>query len=469
MARVKKKETLTPEERLQAALVPESEQPYKVPGNWCWTQLGTYIDFATDYVANGSFASLKQNVAYYKEENYAILVKTQDFSNSFTEDLTYTDKRGYDFLKKSVLYGGELILSNIGSIGKVFRVPHLNKPMTLAPNSIMIKCYRETDYDLLYYYFLSPFGTEQLYSITTGTAVKKFNKTDLKAICLPLPPLSEQQRIVDRIESLFAKLDEAKQKAQDALDSFETRKAAILHKAFTGELTAQWRKEHGVGIESWKEKEIGQIAFVTKLAGFEYTKNIAPNLVDTGVPLFKGKNVQKGELILEFESFIPENISNELPRSQLNRKCLLTPYVGTIGNIAIFDGSFKAHLGSNVGKIEINSDTYEEYVLYYLRSDFGYKELTKQKKATAQESISIQAIREVVIRIPLQEEQAEIVRILDNLLTKEQQAKEAAEGVLEQIDLIKKAILARAFRGELGTNDPSEESALELLRQISNF
>ena len=469
MARGRKKEALTPEERLQAALVPESEQPYKVPGNWCWTQLGTYIDFATDYVANGSFASLKQNVAYYKEENYAILVKTQDFSNSFTEDLTYTDKRGYDFLKKSVLYGGELILSNIGSIGKVFRVPHLNKPMTLAPNSIMIKCYRETDYDLLYYYFLSPFGTEQLYSITTGTAVKKFNKTDLKAICLPLPPLSEQQRIVDRIESLFAKLDEAKQKAQDALDSFETRKAAILHKAFTGELTAQWRKEHGVGIESWKEKEIGQIAFVTKLAGFEYTKNIAPNLVDTGVPLFKGKNVQKGELILEFESFIPENISNELPRSQLNRKCLLTPYVGTIGNIAIFDGSFKAHLGSNVGKIEINSDTYEEYVLYYLRSDFGYKELTKQKKATAQESISIQAIREVVIRIPLQEEQAEIVRILDNLLTKEQQAKEAAEGVLEQIDLIKKAILARAFRGELGTNDPSEESALELLRQISNF
>ena len=154
MARGRKKETLTPEERLQAALVPESEQPYTVPRNWCWTQLGTYIDFATDYVANGSFASLKQNVAYYKEENYAILVKTQDFSNSFTEDLTYIDKCGYDFLKKSVLYGGELILSNIGSIGKVFRVPHLNKPMTLAPNSIMIKCYRETDYDLLYYFKL---------------------------------------------------------------------------------------------------------------------------------------------------------------------------------------------------------------------------------------------------------------------------------------------------------------------------
>ena len=66
----------------------------------------------------------------------------------------------------------------------------------------------------------------------------------------------------------------------------------------------------------------------------------------------------------------------------------------------------------------------------------------------------------------LNNEQEEIVRILDDMFAKEQQAKEAAEEVLEQIDLIKKSILARAFRGELGTNDPNEESAVELLKQI---
>ena len=75
-------------------------------------------------------------------------------------------------------------------------------------------------------------------------------------------PLAEQHRIVDRIESLFAKLDESKQKVKDALDSFEIRKAAILHKAFIGELTSQWRKEHGVGMESWKKTRFDEVATI---------------------------------------------------------------------------------------------------------------------------------------------------------------------------------------------------------------
>ncbi len=73
---------------------------------------------------------------------------------------------------------------------------------------------------------------------------------------VPVPPLAEQQRIVDRIESLFAKLDEAKEKAQTVVDSFENRKASILHKAFTGELTAKWREEHGVGWIVGKKKRV---------------------------------------------------------------------------------------------------------------------------------------------------------------------------------------------------------------------
>ena len=107
---------------------------------------------------------------------------------------------------------------------------------------------------------------------------------------LPLPPLPEQQRIIDRIESLFAKLDEAKQKAQDALDSFETRKAAILHKAFTGELTARWRNEHGVGIESWEKHEFNDILDVRD------GTHDSPTYLDQGFPLITSKNLKDGKI-----------------------------------------------------------------------------------------------------------------------------------------------------------------------------
>lgn len=165
----------------------------------------------------------------------------------------------------------------------------------------------------------------------------------------------------------------------------------------------------------WLWTKLKNISFITKLAGFEYTQYVNPNLTSYGVPLFKGKNVQNSKIIYEFESFIPLKVSNQLSRSQVNKRCLLVPYVGTIGNVGIHDEPGIYHLGSNVGKIEIYNNLSinitEEYVFYFLKSYTGFNELTKYKKATAQESISIDAIRETIIPIcPL--------RIQQNISTK---------------------------------------------------
>jgi len=154
---------------------------------WCTSTIGDYVETVTDFVASGSFASLRENVTYYKTPNYAILVKTQDFQNGFTDDLTYTDQHGYEFLQKSNLYGGELILSNVGSIGKLFIVPKLNKRMTLAPNSIMVRFYEEAHIKWLYYLFSSKYGYNLLMSISSATAISKFNKTDFKKLSIPIP------------------------------------------------------------------------------------------------------------------------------------------------------------------------------------------------------------------------------------------------------------------------------------------
>lgn len=460
MARAKKEAALTPEERLQAALVPDWEWPYKLPENWCWTRIGNYVDYVTDYVANGSFASLKANVSIFKDENYALMVKTQDFANDFTKSLTYTDKHGYDFLSKSTLHGGELILSNIGSVGKVFRVPYFDRPMTLASNSVMVKCYNSRDYDWMYYFLLSPIGFEELKSITTGTAVPKFNKTDLKTIPLPVPPLAEQQRIVDRIESLFAKLDEAKEKAQAVVDSFETRKAAILHKAFAGELTAKWREEHGVGMESWEKYKFNELGTLERGRSKHRPRN-DPKLFGGKYPFIQtGDVARSGMYITEHTQTLSEVGAEQSKLFPKGTLCITI--AANIGDVSIL--TYDCCFPDSVVGFTPNERTLSEYI-YYLMSTLQ-REIEANAPATAQKNINLRILNDLLLDIPSVAEQTQIVNQVEYLFFQEQHAKEAAEAVLDQIDLMKKSILARAFRGELGTNDPSEESAVELLKEI---
>lgn len=161
------------------------------------------ISVVSDYVANGSFATIKENVKYKHEFDYAMLVRTVDFSNGFDKaKAIYIDKHAYNFLKKSKLFGGEIIINNIGAgVGSVFKCPYLDIPMSLAPNAILVN----TSNNSFYYYWLkSKHGQKAIEKIVSSSAMPKFNKTGFRDIMVPVPPLSEQQRIVDILDRFDA-------------------------------------------------------------------------------------------------------------------------------------------------------------------------------------------------------------------------------------------------------------------------
>lgn len=228
--------------------------------------------------------------------------------------------------------------------------------------------------------------------------------------------------------------------------------------------------------KTWDWKYLSDIANITKLAGFEYTKYIKPNLTNKGIPIFKAKNIQSGKTLNDFENYIPEKLSDELVRSQLNKKCLLTPYVGSIGKVAIFSGKYKAHLGSNVGKIEMikneGQGIDEEFIMYYLQSPHGFDQLTKYLKSTAQPSISITALREVIVPLPPLEEQKRIVAKIEKLMPLVDEYAESYNR-LQKIDnefedKLKQSVLQYAMEGKLVKQDPSDEPASELIKKIEN-
>ena len=318
----------------------------------------------------------------------------------------------------------------------------------------------------LYYYLLHV--VDQLYAKTHGSGMVHITIKPFKATEIPIPSLAKQQRIVDRIESLFARLDEAKQKAQDALDSFETRKAAILHKAFTGELTAQWRKEHGVGMESWETHELVECFEI--VSGIQKTPARSPK--DNPIPYLAVANVYRDKIDLSDIRYF-EVTAEEIEKLKLQDKDILivegNGSGNEIGRCAMWHNELPLCIHQNhiIRMRNKTADVLPEYVLYYLNSQVGRSVMQERAKTTAGlYNLSAGKVKTIPLAFASLDEQIEIVRILDDLLVKEQQAKEAAEGVLEQIDLMKKAILARAFRGELGTNDPREESAAELVKTI---
>ena len=158
----------------------------------------------TDYVANGSFASLRENVEYKQEHDNDLIVRTVDLSNNFKGDKIYIDERAYKFLSKTALYGGEIIINNIGAgVGQTFMCPYLDEKMSLGPNSIMV---RTSNNHFFYYWFNSTYGQNSIMKVVTPGAMPKFNKTGFKTILAPLPSLSEQQRIVSILDTFEASI-----------------------------------------------------------------------------------------------------------------------------------------------------------------------------------------------------------------------------------------------------------------------
>ena len=161
----------------------------------------------SDHVANGSFKALKQGVSYSDSKNYALFLRNVDLKNDLNNNLRYIDKPSYDFLRKSHLFGGEVVISNVADVGSVHRVPYLNTHMVVGNNQIFLKSKDSRLTDYLYLYFKSRYGQHDIETITSGSAQQKFNKTYFRSLNIPIIDLSIVQK---QISPLLKEIDSLK-------------------------------------------------------------------------------------------------------------------------------------------------------------------------------------------------------------------------------------------------------------------
>lgn len=223
-----------------------------IPDDWGLDTINDACEVVTDYVANGSFKSLADNVVYQDHEDSTVLIRLVDYNNGFNGNFVYVNDHAYEFLAKSKLFGDEIIISNVGAnVGTVFRCPHLDKQMTLGPNSVMLK-FKQND-DFYFYWLKSPAGQHMLQSIVTGSAQPKFNKTNLRQVIIPVPPEDVQKKIADILLSIDNKIDNNNQinrnlsEQCDAIyrDQFITKSHSSWTTGYLSDLiTVKYGKDH---------------------------------------------------------------------------------------------------------------------------------------------------------------------------------------------------------------------------------
>lgn len=451
----KKKTALTIEERLQQALVPAEEQPYEVPENWVWVRLESVASWGS-----GGTPSRKHE-EYYNGD--ILWIKTGELNNGWIYDTE--EKITDEGLKKSsakLFPPYSVLIAMYGAtIGKV---AILGVPATTNQACACAVCNQSLLYMYLFYYCISQKNV--FIEKGKGGAQPNISQIILKQHPIPLPPLSEQQRIVERIEELFAKLDEAKERLQEVVDSFAVRKAAILHKAFTGELTKQWRRENGVSYESWEEKFVKDICNDIKV-GIVIKPSQYYTDQKNGVAAFRSANVRESYIEDKDWVYINKNGQDTNKRSEVHTGDVLIVRSGNPGTACVVTEKYD---GFNAIDILIavpdSKKVTSEFLCAYTNSPACKTLISNNKRGMALAHFNVGGYSQLPISLPSLPEQHEIVRLIDDLLARERAAQQATEQALASIDLMKKSILARAFRGELGTNKASEASALELLWQV---
>lgn len=439
----KKKTALTIEERLQQALVSAEEQPYEVPENWVWVRLGSLAD-----VKGGK--RLPKGTTFSENITKHPYIRVTDFNaiGVSLEGLKYIDEDVYEKISRYTISSDDIYVSIAGSIGKVGIIPSCIDGANLTENAAKITNIKGINQKYLCLFLKSEFAQYQMQSATIATTQAKLALFRIESLTFPLPPLSEQQRIVERIEELFAKLDEAKERLQEVADSFAVRKAGILHKAFTGELTKQWRRENGVSDESWEEKKLSEIT---------------ENQDSKRIPLSKS---QRDNMNRIYDYYGASGIIDKVDDYIFEGKKLL---IGEDGANLVTRSKDIAFIAD--GKYWVNNhahilDVKDTVLLMYLCHYINNMDLIPYVTGSAQPKLTQAKMNNIKIFLPILSEQHEIVRLIDDLLARERAAQQATEQALVSIDLMKKSILARALRGELGTNKASEASALELLKQV---
>ena len=497
------------EEKLKKALVPVEEQPYKIPDNWVWTRLGEICEInpnkikieidENELVDFIPMKNISEDSPEIIEKNFE---KFKDLQKGYTQ-----------FIENDILFAK---ITPCMENGKTAIITDLKEKIGYGSTEFHILRSTKIINNKLLYNFLKQkrFRDDAKYNMTGSVGFRRVPTIFMKNYSFPLPPLDEQKRIVEKLDFLFDKTKKAKEIIEEIKIDIENRKISILDRAFKGTLTSKWRNENKTSdvkellksineekIKKWEEDCIQAEKDGNKKPKKPIIKEVKDMIVPVdeqpyklpdswvwvklgdigkitsgGTPTSNEKSYYGGDIIwitpadMSKQQSSPwfSNSSKKITNLGLQKSSaqliegnsVVYSSRAPIGYVNIVKDKFTTSQGCKSVTPIKNSLMYIYYVLMERTEDIKYR-----ASGTTFKEISALEFGKTLVPLPPLEEQQEIVRVLDEVLENENKVKELLE-LEERIDVLEKSILHKAFKGELGTQNSSDEHALELLKEI---
>ncbi|NLD22248.1 MAG: restriction endonuclease subunit S [Bacteroidales bacterium] len=404
---------------------------------WVVDKVKNQVSLLTDYVANGSFASLAENVTYHNSENYAYLIRLTDYNNGFEGDFVYVDEHSYNFLAKSKLFGDEIIISNVGAYaGTTFLAPKLDKPMTLGPNAIMLNF--QSGNKFYYYWFRSPLGKHALDGIISGSAQPKFNKTSFKELEIPVPPLPEQKAIASVLSSLDDKID------------LLHRQNKILE-AMAETLFRQWFIEEAN--EDWEEVTLADVC--TRITDGSHS---SPASVEDGYPMASVKDMYDWGINQSTCRKISKEDYEVLVQADckaLQGDILIAKDGSYLKHVFLMEESLDVVLLSSIAMLRPNGQYHPMLLTLFLKLDSTHELMQNIVTGAVIPRIVLKDFRKFPIQLPPKDLQDKAVKIVKPIFEKCWENNRQ----IQTLENLRDTLLPKLMSGEVRVQYQTEEVA----------
>ena len=370
----------------------ESEQLISSKSN---DHLGNLITILTDYHANGSYEILRGNVEILDTPDYALMIRTVDFEkDDFENDVKYVSEHAYNFLKKTKVFGGEIIINKIGNAGKVYLVPPLDKKISLGMNQFMIRSKDSLNNYFLYVFLVCKYGCLLLEQRITGAVPLSIDKESVRSV--PVPVLkNEFQKIIQKLVEKYFTLSNQGKNLYYQAEQLLLSELGLL----------DWKPEHTLAFvknfldteesnrfdaEYFQPKYEEIIEAVKKYKGgfdelgnlVKVKKSVEPGseaYQESGVPFVRVSNLSKFELSTNNQQFISEELYNKLKTHQPKKGEILLSKDATPG-MAYFLNEDPQKMIVSGGILRLKMDSKQilpEYLTLVLNSVIVQKQIER--------------------------------------------------------------------------------------------